>query len=71
MNGKVDKKALPFPEPAQLSLAHQRPSFDQTALTETEKAIAVVWARHLANVTSSRTIAFAPVGTKSGSDASN
>jgi L-aminoadipate-semialdehyde dehydrogenase len=56
-NGKVDKRALPFPEPSQLSLANRRPSFDQTALSPTEKAIAVVWAKHLPNVISSRTIA--------------
>jgi L-aminoadipate-semialdehyde dehydrogenase len=53
----VDKKALPFPEPSQLALSNRRPSFDQTALSETEKAIAVVWAKHLTNVMSSRTIA--------------
>jgi L-aminoadipate-semialdehyde dehydrogenase len=53
----VDKKALPFPEPSQIALSNRRPSFDQTALSETEKAIAVVWAKHLPNVTSSRTIA--------------
>ncbi|KAF2433270.1 L-aminoadipate-semialdehyde dehydrogenase large subunit [Tothia fuscella] len=56
-NGKVDKRALPFPEAGQRALATRRPSFDQTALSETEKTLARVWAKNLANVTSSRTIA--------------
>jgi L-aminoadipate-semialdehyde dehydrogenase len=55
-NGKVDKRALPFPEPEQLRSAMRRPSYDQTALSETEKKIAVVWARHLSNVVSARTV---------------
>ncbi|KAF2405155.1 L-aminoadipate-semialdehyde dehydrogenase [Trichodelitschia bisporula] len=56
-NGKVDKRALPFPEPAQLRSAMRRPSYDQTTLSETEKAVANIWARHLTNVVSARTIA--------------
>ena len=57
MNILVDKRALPFPEPGLLQLAMRRPSYDQTALSPTEKAVAAVWARHLANVFSARTIA--------------
>jgi len=34
----------------------RRPSFDQTALSETEKKVASVWARHLTNVVSARAI---------------
>jgi L-aminoadipate-semialdehyde dehydrogenase len=52
----VDKRALPFPEPGQRSLAFRRPSFDQTALSVTEKSVAEVWAKNLTNVLSSRTI---------------
>jgi L-aminoadipate-semialdehyde dehydrogenase len=53
----VDKRALPFPEPEQLRLAARRPSFDQTALSTTEKTVAATWARHIPHVVSSRTIA--------------
>lgn len=49
-NGKVDKRALPFPEPDQLRSAMRRPSFDQTALSETEIKVRDVWARHLPNI---------------------
>jgi L-aminoadipate-semialdehyde dehydrogenase len=55
-NGKVDKRALPFPEPEQLRSAMRRPSYDQTALSETEKRCAVVWAKHLSNIVSARTV---------------
>ena len=43
-NGKVDKPALPFPEPSELSLATRRPSQDIVALSPTEKATASIWA---------------------------
>jgi L-aminoadipate-semialdehyde dehydrogenase len=56
-NGKVDKRALPFPEPSQMRLAARRPSYDQAALSPTEKMVASIWARHLTNVVSARTIA--------------
>ena len=56
-NGKVDRRALPFPEPSQMSLATRRPSFDQRALSDTEKKLASIWAKHLSQVFSSRTIA--------------
>jgi L-aminoadipate-semialdehyde dehydrogenase len=46
----VDKRALPFPEPTQLRLAARRPSFDQTALSPTEKMVASVWAKYLHQV---------------------
>lgn len=56
-NGKVDKRALPFPEPSQMRNAARRPSFDQAALSPIEKMVANIWARHLVNVVSARTIA--------------
>lgn len=56
-NGKVDKRALPFPEPGELRSSMRRPSYDQTALSDTEKKIAKVWAKHLSNVVSARTVA--------------
>ena len=43
-NGKVDKPALPFPEPSELSLATRRPSQEVAELTSTEKAAASIWA---------------------------
>jgi L-2-aminoadipate reductase len=38
-------------------MATRRPSYDQTALSPMEKSIAAIWARHLPNVVSARTIA--------------
>jgi L-aminoadipate-semialdehyde dehydrogenase len=47
-NGKIDRPALPFPEPAQLAAAGaRRPSQLGTALTSTEKALADIWAELL------------------------
>src|ERR1700748_1028041 len=40
-----------------MRMATRRPSYDQTALSPTEKTIASIWARHLPNVLSARTIA--------------
>lgn len=37
-------------------MATRRPSYDQTALSPMEKTIATIWARHLPNVVSARTI---------------
>ncbi|PSN68824.1 large subunit of L-aminoadipate-semialdehyde dehydrogenase [Corynespora cassiicola Philippines] len=47
-NGKIDKPALPFPEPAQLAAAGaRRPSQLGKALTPTEKTLAGIWAELL------------------------
>jgi L-2-aminoadipate reductase len=48
---------MPFPEPEQMRVAARRPSYDQAALSPMEKTVATIWARHLPNVLSSRTIA--------------
>ncbi|KAI9690861.1 MAG: putative NRPS-like protein biosynthetic cluster [Bathelium mastoideum] len=49
-NGKVDKPALPFPEPSELSLATRRPSQEIAELTPTEKAAASIWANCIKGV---------------------
>ncbi|KAF2838212.1 large subunit of L-aminoadipate-semialdehyde dehydrogenase [Patellaria atrata CBS 101060] len=44
-NGKIDKPALPYPTPANLSSAAPKRSAEATAnLSDTEKAIAALWA---------------------------
>ncbi|KAF2165690.1 hypothetical protein M409DRAFT_67064 [Zasmidium cellare ATCC 36951] len=45
-NGKVDKRALPFPEAAELLSALPRAA-DLESRTETENALAEIWASHL------------------------
>jgi len=52
----VDKKALPFPEPSEIAQATRRPSYNQAALSETEKTLAKIWARHIKSIISHRTI---------------
>ncbi|OCK85757.1 L-aminoadipate-semialdehyde dehydrogenase-like protein large subunit [Lepidopterella palustris CBS 459.81] len=50
-NGKIDKPALPFPEPQQLAAAGgRRPSQLGKALTPTEKAVAEIWAKLIRGV---------------------
>jgi L-aminoadipate-semialdehyde dehydrogenase len=39
-----------------MRLAARRPSYDQTALSPTEKMIATIWARHIPHIVSARTI---------------
>ncbi|KAF5864689.1 large subunit of alpha-aminoadipate reductase [Aspergillus alliaceus] len=52
-NGKIDKPALPFPDTAELSAAApRRKSSVLQALSETEQALAQVWAKRIPNVTS-------------------
>ena len=47
-NGKVDKPALPFPEPAELYAATpRRASQNLAALSPTETAVAEIWARNI------------------------
>lgn len=47
-NGKIDRPALPFPEPQQLAAAGaRRPSQLGKALTPTEKTVAGIWAELL------------------------
>lgn len=49
-NGKVDKPKLPFPDSATLSAGKRRKSSILTKLTETEHALAQIWADVLPNV---------------------
>ncbi|OJJ59497.1 hypothetical protein ASPSYDRAFT_43844 [Aspergillus sydowii CBS 593.65] len=51
-NGKIDKPALPFPDTAELSAAapQRRPSALKS-LSETEQALAQIWANRISNVT--------------------
>lgn len=52
-NGKIDKPALPFPDTAELSAAApRRKSSVLQALSETEQALAQIWAKLIPNVTS-------------------
>ncbi|KAJ5089609.1 hypothetical protein N7532_008293 [Penicillium argentinense] len=52
-NGKIDKPALPFPDTAELSAAApRRRSSAMQALSETEQALAQIWAKLIPNVTS-------------------
>ncbi|KAA8648719.1 hypothetical protein EYZ11_004228 [Aspergillus tanneri] len=51
-NGKIDKPALPFPDTAELSAAApRRKSSVLQALSETEQALAQIWAQRIPNVT--------------------
>lgn len=51
-NGKIDKPALPFPDTAELSAAApRRRSSVLQALSETEQALAQIWAARIPNVT--------------------
>lgn len=50
-NGKIDKPALPFPDTAELSAAApRRRSSVLEALSETEQALAQIWATRIPNV---------------------
>ncbi|KAJ6015120.1 hypothetical protein N7540_009711, partial [Penicillium herquei] len=52
-NGKIDKPALPFPDTAELSAAApRRRSSAMQKLSETEQALAQIWAKLIPNVTS-------------------
>lgn len=46
-NGKVDKRALPFPEKSELLAAAAAATHDLSARTETENAVAQIWANYL------------------------
>ncbi|KAL4960453.1 L-aminoadipate-semialdehyde dehydrogenase [Aspergillus stella-maris] len=51
-NGKIDKPALPFPDTAELSAAApQRRASALKNLSETEQALAQIWAQRISNVT--------------------
>ncbi|KAL4908200.1 hypothetical protein BDW74DRAFT_98235 [Aspergillus multicolor] len=51
-NGKIDKPALPFPDTAELSAAApQRRASALKNLSETEQALAQIWASRISNVT--------------------
>lgn len=50
-NGKIDKPALPFPEPTDLLLAAgRRPSQVAASMTETQKKVAEIWGKLLPNI---------------------
>lgn len=52
-NGKIDKPALPFPDTAELSAAApRRKSSVLQSFSETEEAVAQIWAKLIPNVTS-------------------
>lgn len=52
-NGKVDKPALPFPNPEELTAAlPRRPSIDISNRTSTEKALAEIWSSVLDGIPS-------------------
>ncbi|EOD47355.1 l-aminoadipate-semialdehyde dehydrogenase large subunit [Neofusicoccum parvum] len=51
-NGKIDKPALPFPEPTDLLLAAgRRPSQVSASMTDTQKQVAEIWGKLLPNIT--------------------
>ncbi|EAU35759.1 L-aminoadipate-semialdehyde dehydrogenase large subunit [Aspergillus terreus NIH2624] len=51
-NGKIDKPALPFPDTAELSAAApRRKSSVLQSLSETEQAVAQIWAQRIPNIT--------------------
>ena len=50
-NGKIDKPALPFPEPQEfLSAASQINSTGSTDRSETEETVARIWAQHIPRI---------------------
>ena len=51
-NGKIDKPALPFPEPEeQLNADPQNHTADALSRSETEKTVAKIWAQHIPRIT--------------------
>lgn len=57
-NGKVDKKALPFPEESEFAAATaRRPSQDLLSRSETEKKLAEIWAKTTSSGFTARSIA--------------